>query len=147
MSEPKSFLDSPETEELRKIYKESQEKYKKEVDSFWNNLSYDEQLMAFYYITSNIYKGDVVERGSYRHVLYSTFGFEPDAYALGIDCNYLPLHNIIYSGVDFDNFQTAKAIKLGDHTLDVDSKEKLKFSFNEETKELTIKTVDIFKEI
>jgi len=147
MSEPKSFLDSPETEELRKIYKESQEKYKKEVDSFWNSLSYDEQLITFYYITSNIYKGDVVERGSYRHVLYSTFGFEPDAYEVGIDCNYLPLHNIIYSGVDFEKMQTAKTIKIGDHSIDIDPKETLEFSFNEKTKELTIKTVDIFKEI
>jgi hypothetical protein len=48
--------------------------------------------------------------------------------------------------LDFSNYQTAKTVKIGDHTLDVNPNEKLKFFFNEETKELTIKTVDIFKE-
>jgi hypothetical protein len=48
--------------------------------------------------------------------------------------------------LDFSNHQTAKTVKIGDHTLDVNPNEKLKFSLNEKTKELTIKTVDIFKE-
>jgi hypothetical protein len=146
MSNTENLFDSSEMEEFRKVMQEYQERYKSEATEFWNNLSYDDKLKAFYYVVSKIYEGDVKLRGSYRYILYDLFSFEMDAYIIGIDCGYLNLHNIIYSGVDFDKFQTAKTVKMGDHTLDVDSKEKLKFSFNEETKELTIKTVDIFKE-
>ena len=147
MGKIKDMLDSPEMEEFRKAWKEQQERYMNEATEFWNNLSYDDSLKLFYYVVSKIYQGDVVERRSYRGMLYEKFSFGMDAYTIGMDAKYLELHNIIFSGVEFENMQSAKTIKIGDHTLGVNPKEKLEFSFNEETKELTIKTVDIFKEI
>ena len=147
MSEPKSLYDAKKLESFSEACQKAQDDYKKEVDSFWESLSYDDKLKAFSYVISKVYDADVVDRGSYRWCLYDKFGFQEDSYMIGMDCGYMTLHNIIYSGVDFDKFQTAKTVKMGYHTLDVDSKETLEFSFNEKTKELTIKTVDIFKEI
>jgi hypothetical protein len=146
MGKIKDILDSPEMEEFRKAWKEQQERYKNEATEFWNNLSYEDSLKAFYYVTSKIYESDVVERGSYRYCLYDKFSFSMDAYTIGMDAKYLELHNIIYDGVDFSNHQRARIVKIGDTVLEVSSNERLNFSFDEETKELTIKTVDIFKE-
>jgi hypothetical protein len=44
-----------------------------------------------------IHKGEVEDRGSYRHVLYSVFGFGPEAYTLAQGAGYLDIHNSIVS--------------------------------------------------
>jgi hypothetical protein len=72
---------------------ESLEKYEKDANDFWSGLSYEEKLMAFYAVCKKIHDGDLMKRGSYRHVLYDVFGFKPDAYSLGIHCGYMNIHN------------------------------------------------------
>lgn len=72
---------------------ESLKKYEKDSSDFWNSLSYEEKLMAFYAVCKKIHDGDLNERGSYRHVLYDVFGFKTDAYSLGINCGYMNIHN------------------------------------------------------
>ena len=69
--------------------------YEKEADDWWSELTIDEQLQAFYSVIKRVYRGDVVEQGSYRYVLYNVFGFGPDSYAVGMDCGYMSLHNSI----------------------------------------------------
>jgi hypothetical protein len=83
------------SEEIANMMEESAKKYEVECEEYWNNLSYEEQLKAFYSVVKRIYKGDVIDQGSYRHVLYEVFGFKPDAYIIGMECNYLELHNHI----------------------------------------------------
>ena len=85
---------------LREVYQESSERYDKEADEFWNGLDYDQKLMAFHSVCKRIWKGDVIDRGSYRYVLYDVFGFGMDAYTVGMDCHYLDLHNFIFDGVE-----------------------------------------------
>jgi hypothetical protein len=143
MNETAGFFDSPEMEQLRKDLEEAQENYKKEVDSFWDKLSYDDKLKAFSYVVSKIYEGDVKLRGSYRYVLYNLFSFEMDAYTRGIDCGYLNLHNIIHEGVEFGNLKNANKITLNNNCIAVEGNNKFKFDYNEETKELTISIVDL----
>ena len=142
--EVKEILDSPEMEEFRKAWKEQQEQYKKDVESFWNNLSYDDQLKAFSYVCSKIYQGDVEEQGSYRYVLYDIFNFDMDAYSVGMDCNYLNLHNYIYDGVEFNKFRTAEEVEFqsGDiiHRFPIAKNERLKVSFDEESNKLIVTT-------
>lgn len=70
-------------------------KYEQEADAWWEALTYDDKLRAFYSVVKRIYEGDVKDQGSYRYVLYDVFGFEADAYALGMDCGYMSLHNAI----------------------------------------------------
>lgn len=92
----KSLLDH--LEEMQNLYKEQADLYAKEADDFWNNLSYNDKLLAFYSVCKRIHQGDVKDGGSYRYVLYDVFDFEPDAYGAGMECGYMDIHNLIFSG-------------------------------------------------
>ena len=143
MGKIKDILNSPEMEEFRKAWKEQQERYKNEATEFWNNLSYDDSLKAFYYVTSKIYEGDVEKRGSYRYVLYDVFGFDMDAYTIGMDAKYLELHNIIFDGCDYMELKNANKITLNNNSISIEGNNKFKFDYDEEKKELTISVVDL----
>jgi hypothetical protein len=71
--------------------------YEKKNDEWWNSLSIEEREDAFYAVVKRIYQGEIIERGSYRYVLYDVFGFGLEAYMLGMECGYLELHNAIYT--------------------------------------------------
>lgn len=138
------MLDSPEMEEFRQAMRESEEQYKKDVETFWNNLSYDDKLKAFFYVCSGIHKADVEDRGTYRHCLYSVFSFLEDSYMIGMDARYMDLHNYIFEGVEFSKFRNAEEIELqnGDdiYRINVPKKRSLDFTFDKESNKLTIKT-------
>lgn len=100
-----AFLEALEEKDehgksLSDYMKEATEEYAKEADAFWDGLSYEDKLKAFYSVCKRIHKGDVVDRGSYRYVLYNTFGFDFDAYMIGMDCGYLDIHNYITTPED-----------------------------------------------
>ena len=69
--------------------------YEAQNDEWWNSLSEREREDAFYAVVKRIYKGEVVDNGTYSHVLYETFKFGPHMYISGMDCGYLELHNLI----------------------------------------------------
>jgi len=85
---------------MSEIYNEAAKAYEAEADAWWENLSYDDKLLAFYSVVKRIHDGDVKQQGSYRYVLYDVFGFGPDAYGIGMDCGYMELHNAIMSPED-----------------------------------------------
>ena len=95
--EKKSFWEDQEefTEQMRKIA----EQYESECDEYWDKLGHEEKLKAFYSVCKRIHKADVIDQGSYRHALYSVFGFGAEAYGIGMECNYIDLHNYIQDGV------------------------------------------------
>jgi hypothetical protein len=108
-SDKKSLIDllgsfSEEHEQASKAYEA-------EADSWWNSLSYDDKLLAFYSVVKRIYEGDLKQQGSYRYVLYDVFGFGPDSYGIGMDCGYLELHNAIMSPEDVKVLANHRAIK------------------------------------
>ena len=72
---------------------EASDQYDQKAEEYWKGLSYEDQLQAFYIVTKRIHKGDIVEKGSYRYVLYDTFGFDFDSYIIGLDSGYLDIHN------------------------------------------------------
>ena len=74
-------------------FKEASDQYDRKAEEYWKSLSYEDQLQAFYIVTKRIHKGDIVEKGSYRYVLYDTFGFDFDSYLVGMDSGYLDIHN------------------------------------------------------
>jgi hypothetical protein len=37
----------------------------------------------------------MIDKGTYRYVLYDVFDFGPDAYSVGMECGYMDLHNAI----------------------------------------------------
>ena len=91
------YLNSEDYKKWLAETEKAKELYESNCSDFFNKLSYDEQLMVFYYIVSHIYQGEIIDKGSYRHVLYSIFGFSEDSYALAIDAGYMDLHNSIYT--------------------------------------------------
>ena len=84
-------------DDIGKKMNEAAAEYEKKNDEWWNSLSIEEREDAFYAVVKRIYQGEIVERGSYRYVLYEVFGFGPEAYGLGMECGYLELHNAIYT--------------------------------------------------
>jgi hypothetical protein len=106
----KNYFASPEFAEFSRIYQESTAAYAADCDKYWDNLSYDDKLMAFSSVVKRIVKGDLKDRGSYRYVLYDVFGFDMDSYAIGMDCGYMDLHNSV---VDIDELEQLR-LKVGE---------------------------------
>jgi len=80
---------------LREIVEEEKTEYEKSTNEWWDNLSDEDRLRAFYSVCKRIHQGDIKDRGSYRYVLYQVFGFGMEAYTRGISCGYLDIHNSI----------------------------------------------------
>lgn len=95
-----SIFDSEEWQELHRLQLEAKEAREKEYDEYWDSLSYEDQLKAFYSVSKRIYQGEIKDKGTYRYILYDIFGFGPDAYILGMDCGFMYLHNAIHDGED-----------------------------------------------
>jgi len=81
--------------EISDIQEESEAMYKTDCDNFWNSLSEEDKLKAFYSVVKRIVQGELKNKGSYRHVLYDVFGFGPESYGIGMQCGFLSLHNSI----------------------------------------------------
>lgn len=88
-------MDKDILERLRIAQEESQSIAENEAEKFWNSLSYEDKLNAFYAVCTRIHKAEIQDKGSYRHALYTVFEFGMDAYALGMDCGYMDIHNSI----------------------------------------------------
>lgn len=101
---------------LSDYMRESCDNFAKEANTFWDGLSYEDKLKAFYSVCKRIHKGDVIDRGSYRYVLYDTFGFDFDAYTIGMDCGYLDIHNYIITPKDEESINEQH--KIAQHIVE-----------------------------
>lgn len=81
--------------EISKLWHDAEQAYDAEAEEFWTGMSKEDQLKAFYSVVKRIHQGDLVEKGSYRYVLYQVFGFDMDSYVIGMQCGYMALHNAI----------------------------------------------------
>ena len=81
--------------ELSTAYETDRERYEAANDEWWNTLSKDEREHAFYAVVKRIHKGELIDKGSYRYVLYDNFGFDQSMYMRGMDCGFMDLHNAI----------------------------------------------------
>jgi hypothetical protein len=93
-----TVFDSQEWQELSKKFTEAADNYQKEAEDFFWSLPYDDRLKVFCAISKLIYKGEIKDQGTYRHVLYENFKFGPDAYAAAQHAGYLSIHNAIFDG-------------------------------------------------
>lgn len=98
MSEEKYFYE--EFEEAAKAFHKMMAEIEKESEDYWNSLSKEDQLKVFCAVSRRIYKGEIEDKGSYRYVLYQTFGFGPEAYAPAQMSGYLDIHNAIFTTMD-----------------------------------------------
>lgn len=71
-----------------------------EMDEWWNAMSKEDQMKAFYSVVKRLVDGELTQKGSYRYVLYEVFKFEPMSYYLGMQCGFMALHNSIEHNVE-----------------------------------------------
>ena len=90
-------------------------RFESKLDEWWNSLSEHEREWAFYSVVKRIYRGEVVDKGTYRYVLYDIFGFGRGMYTRGIDCGFMALHNSIMTD---EQFNEANKWMLGDDDSD-----------------------------
>jgi hypothetical protein len=88
---------------LAETFEEAKEAYETSTDAWWTSLSKEDQERAFYSVVKRIFKGEIVDKRSYRGVLYDVFGFDANMYVAGMDCGYMALHNSI---VDVDELHS-----------------------------------------
>jgi hypothetical protein len=87
---------------LQELQEEVEVANRADAAAFWDNLSYEDKLLAFYSVVSRIYDGEIKQKGTYRHILYEVFGFGPEAYGLGMECGFMYLHNAIFDGEELN---------------------------------------------
>lgn len=95
-----SFSEYTNSEEYNKQYEElimAKNKYKKEAEAFFNSMSYEDKLKCFLHVVGRIHQSEIVDNGTYRHLIYDVMGFETDSYSLGMDFGLMDLHNSIYT--------------------------------------------------
>ena len=91
----KSLLDviAQESEHFQELIRQEAV----EMDQWWDSLSQEDQMRAFYSVVKRLVKGEIEDRGSYRYILYDVFGFDAESYMLGMNCGFMTLHNSIYT--------------------------------------------------
>lgn len=94
-NESKQKRMSDALSELQQVQVQCEEEFKTSADQWWDNLPYEDKLKAFFSVCKRIHKGDIVDEGSYRYVLYDVFDFSMDSYSIGMMCGYLDIHNSI----------------------------------------------------
>lgn len=98
-------------EDLEQAQIQETQRYEAENVAWWNSLSTEEREHAFYAVVKRLHQGEVVQDSSYRHILYTIFGFGPHMYARGMDCGYLELHNAIYNSKEVSELRSARRNK------------------------------------
>lgn len=91
-----------ELAELGQKFHAAMEEVEQESEDYWNSLTKDEQLKAFCAVSRRIRQGELIDKGTYRHVLYGVFGFGPEAYGAAQMAGYMEIHNSIVTGEDDD---------------------------------------------
>ena len=94
----KSLMDT--LTELGELHEDLEKQTEREMDEWWNAMSKEDQMKAFYSVVKRLVDGELGQKGSYRYVLYNVFGFGPESYMLGMMCGFMSLHNSIERDVE-----------------------------------------------
>jgi hypothetical protein len=73
---------------------EAEKQIDEKFDTYWNGLSKEEQMAAFYSVVKRIVQAEM-KGTTYKKLLWEEFEFPQESYALGILCNFMWLHNHI----------------------------------------------------
>lgn len=97
-------------------WNEAMAEIEQDSEQYWNSLSKEDQLKVFCAVCRRIHQGDIVDKGTYRYVLYQVFGFGPEAYAPAQLAGYLAIHNSIFDDEHDFKLLAAFASFLGQTT-------------------------------
>jgi hypothetical protein len=82
--------------ELGDIQEDVEAQYDEESSAFWNSLSKEEQMFAFYVVVQNLVDAELKDEfETYRQILYQRFEFPTESYMVGMMCGFMKLHNSI----------------------------------------------------
>jgi Mg2+ and Co2+ transporter CorA len=84
-------------EEISDAFNEAVKLMEEQQEAYWNSLTKEQQLDVFCAVARRIHKGDMIDKGSYRYVLYEVFDFGPEAYMPAQMAGYLDIHNAIFT--------------------------------------------------
>lgn len=93
LQQKRSFSEG--LDEVRDVFQQWESDFAQERLQFWNSLTDDQQLLAFCEVVSRLVHAELVDKKSYRGVLYDTFGFGIDSYVTAQISGFLELHNAI----------------------------------------------------
>lgn len=112
-------------------------------DAWWNGLTEQEREDAFYAVCKRIHKGDLQDNGSYRYVLYDTFGFDHGMYVDGMNCGYMAIHNAIFDGEEIQKMKSVNRFEVIDengrsYTKYLKDGERVKYSLQDDDRTLKV---------
>lgn len=95
--EKKNPFDSEEWAKASRAFNEAIEHEKDLSETFWKNLSSEEQLWVFCAIMRRLHDGYLKDGSrSYRGILYDVMNWGPEAYAPAQCSGFLDIHNSIF---------------------------------------------------
>ena len=129
--------------ELSQEMEKSRKQYEAENDAWWEGLTEEERENAFYAVCKRIYKGDLKDNGSYRYVLYQTFGFDHGMYVDGMNCGYMAIHNAIFDGEELQRMKGVTRFEVIDengrsYTKYLKDSEKIKYCLQDDNRTLKV---------
>lgn len=74
----------------------------KKSEETWNSLTKEQQLDVFCAVSRRLYQGEILDKGSFRYILYDIFKFGPEAYSPACNAGYMMIHNSICDQHDYD---------------------------------------------
>jgi hypothetical protein len=97
MNEDKKESVKKSLEEISDVFNEAVKRMEENQEAYWNSLTKEQQLDAFCAVVRRIRQGDMIDKGSYRYVLYQVFDFGAEAYLPAQMAGYLDIHNAIFT--------------------------------------------------
>jgi hypothetical protein len=97
MNEDKNQSIKKSLEEISDVFNEAVKRMEEDQEAYWNSLTKEQQLDAFCAVVRRIRQGDMIDKGSYRYVLYEVFDFGMEAYLPAQMAGYLDIHNAIFT--------------------------------------------------
>ncbi len=83
------------TQKIQDAFSELEISFEEERAAIFNSLTNEEQLAVFCEVVYRLTQAELVDRRSYRGILYEVFGFGQESYALAQLSGFLELHNSI----------------------------------------------------
>jgi hypothetical protein len=85
-----------EWQEMTAQFEQSFKDLEQQQEQYWASLTKEQQLDLFCCVVRRLVKGEIEDNRSYRGILYDTFGWGPEAYAIAQMAGYINLHNAIF---------------------------------------------------
>lgn len=98
-------MTEDESKDFADAFNKAMKEIEEDQEKFWSSLSKEDQLKAFCCVSRRLVEGEIKNPRSYRGVLYSVFGFGPEAYAQAQCAGFLAIHNSIMTDEEFEEMR------------------------------------------